>query len=166
MFPRISSKLANAHDLPDYSACVPDKLQTQTHYKACQSLAANALLSQANSGLQHFVCLIRKFRVSSGSLALAWLGLQIGLPGAARCGCDFQVGYEGANMSTGIGPSAQLPDKSSAEVAGQAQGLSGEAAVRALGKAEADSRLRLLQAANSRHSRSLDKDDLQEMGLL
>lgn len=69
-------------------------------------------------------------------------------------------------MSTGIGPSAQLPDKSSAEVAGQGQGLSGEAAVRALGMAEADSRLRLLQAANSRHSRSLDKDDLQEMGLL
>ena len=79
---------------------------------------------------------------------------------------EFQVGYEGANMSTGIGPAAQLHDGRAAEMADEGQGLSGEAAGSAVSKAEADSRLRLLQAAGSRHSRDSDKDDLQEMGLL
>lgn len=77
----------------------------------------------------------------------------------------MQVGYEGANMSTGIGPVAQLPGEDS-EKANEEQGLSDRAAVRALGRAEADSRLRLLQAAKSRHTHSVDRDDLQEMGLL
>ena len=79
---------------------------------------------------------------------------------------EFQVGYEGADMSTGIGPAAQSHDTRDADMADEGQGLPVEAAGRVLGKAEVDSRLRLLQAARAQHSRSTDQDDLQQLGLL
>ena len=81
------------------------------------------------------------------------------------CWVCLQVGYEGANMSTGIEPFAH--GGANVGLADEDLGLPGAAARRGVGKGETDSRLRLLQAANARRSSStVDKDDLQEMGLL
>ena len=76
-----------------------------------------------------------------------------------------QVGYEGANMSTGIESFAHGGADSG--LGDELHGLPRPAASRSAGKGKADSRLRLLQAANARRSSNIvDKDDLQEMGLL
>ena len=78
----------------------------------------------------------------------------------------LQVGYEGADMSTGIGPLSRLRGPSAAASANPVADCSSAKAVGALAKAEAQSRQSLAQAANSRQQRTVDKDDLHEMGLM
>lgn len=79
---------------------------------------------------------------------------------------DAQVGYEGANMSTGIGPLSRLSGATNVASADPYAGCSSAEAVGYLAKAEAESRQRLAQAAMSRQLHIVDKDDLHEMGLM
>ncbi len=79
---------------------------------------------------------------------------------------DAQVGYEGANMSTGIGPLSRLSGATNVASADPYAGCSSAEAVGYLAKAEAESRQRLAQAAMSRQPHIVDKDDLHEMGLM
>lgn len=76
-----------------------------------------------------------------------------------------QVGYEGANMSTGIGPLSRLRGAMNVASADPSADCSGADTIGAA-KAEAQSRQRLAQAANSRQLHTVDKDDLHEMGLM
>ena len=78
----------------------------------------------------------------------------------------MQVGYEGANMSTGIGPLSRLRGPSDATTADSSDHGSSAQAVGALAKAEAHSRQKLAKAAVPRQLNAADKDDLQEMGLM
>ena len=82
-----------------------------------------------------------------------------------RLACGHaQVGYEGADMSTGIGPQARL--RGAGDAADPSTDCSSAEAVGYLAKAEAESRQRLAQAAMSRQLHTVDKDDLHEMGLM
>ena len=77
-----------------------------------------------------------------------------------------QVGYEGADMSTGIGPLSRLRGATSVALADPAADSSSAHAVGYLAKAEAESKQRLAQAAQSRQQHTVDKDDLHEMRLM
>ena len=78
----------------------------------------------------------------------------------------LQVGYEGANMSTGIGPLSRLHGANHAASLDPCASHSSAEVVQSLAKAEAQSRQRLAQVAKSRQSHTVDKDDLEEMGLM
>ncbi|DBA89074.1 hypothetical protein WJX77_001689 [Trebouxia sp. C0004] len=84
----------------------------------------------------------------------------------SQIGCSQQVGYEGANMSTGIGPLSRLRGDTNVASTDPYAGCSSAEAVGYLAKAEAGSRQRLAQAAMSRQLHTVDKDDLHEMGLM
>lgn len=77
-----------------------------------------------------------------------------------------QVGYEGANMSTGIGPLSRLHDASHVASLPPTADHSSAEAVQSLAMAEAHSRQRLAQAAKSGQMHAIDRDDLEEMGLM
>ena len=81
------------------------------------------------------------------------------------CG-HAQVGYEGADLSTGIGPLSRLRGAGDAASADPSIDCSSAEAVGHLAKAEADSRQRLAAAAKTRQLHAVDKDDLHEMGLV
>ena len=81
-------------------------------------------------------------------------------------GLMMQVGYEGANMSTGIGPLSRLGGNSDAVTADPSGDCSSAQAVGVLAKAEAHSRQKLAKSAVPRQLNATDKDDLQEMGLM
>ena len=78
----------------------------------------------------------------------------------------LQVGYEGANMSTGIGPLSRLHGASHIASLDPNADHSSADAVQSLAMAEAQSRQRLAQAAKSRQVHAIDRDDLEEMGLM
>lgn len=67
-------------------------------------------------------------------------------------------------MSTGIGPLSSL--RGASHVASLDADHSSAEAVQSLAKAEAQSRQRLAQAARSGQLHTVDKDDLEEMGLM
>ena len=78
----------------------------------------------------------------------------------------LQVGYEGANMSTGIGPLSRLRGSTPIPSFDPSADHASAEALQSLAKAEAQSRQRLAQAAKAGHLRTADKDDLEEMGLM
>ena len=78
----------------------------------------------------------------------------------------LQVGYEGANMSTGIGPLSRLRGASHVASLDLTADHSSAEAVQSLAKAEAQSRQRLAQAVKSGQVHAVDRDDLEEMGLM
>ena len=78
----------------------------------------------------------------------------------------MQVGYEGANTSTGIGPLSRLSCATDITFKDpSADGPSAKAIVQ-LAKAEAHARQKLAEATMPRQLSAADKDDLEEMGLM
>ena len=69
-------------------------------------------------------------------------------------------------MSTGIGPLSRLRGASHVASLDPSADRSSAEAVQTLAKAEAHSRQRLAQAAKSGQVHIIDKDDLEEMGLM
>lgn len=69
-------------------------------------------------------------------------------------------------MSTGIGPLSRLHGASHAASLHPSADHSSAEAVQNLAKAEAQSRQRLAQVAKSGQVHTVDRDDLEEMGLM
>ena len=69
-------------------------------------------------------------------------------------------------MSTGIGPLSRLRGATHIASLDSAANHSSAEAVHSLAKADAHSRQRLAQAAKSGLMQTVDRDDLEEMGLM
>lgn len=78
----------------------------------------------------------------------------------------MQVGYEGANMSTGIGPLSRLRGAAHVAPLDPTSEHSSAEAIQSLAKAEAQSRQKLAHASRSGQAHTVDKDDLEDMGLM